>query len=104
MHFVLPDVMAAQIPPFLPFKRQLVYITGVAEVACAAGLRERAPWAAKAAAVTLAAIWPANVQMALDAGSGKNHGVMDNTKLMWARVPLQVPMIWAALQAKPRSA
>jgi len=104
LHFVLPDMMAAQIPKPIPFKRELVYISGVVEVACAAGLRERAPWAGTAAAITLAAIWPANIQMALDAGTGKNHGVMDNRKLMWARVPMQLPMIWAALQAKPRSA
>ena len=104
MHFVLPDMMAAQIPRFIPFKRELVYISGVVEVACAAGLRERAPWAARAAAVTLAAIWPANIQMALDAGTGKNRGVMDSRKLMWARVPLQLPMIWAALQAETRPA
>jgi hypothetical protein len=39
--------------------------------------------------------------MALDAGSGKNPGPADNKAIMWARVPMQLPMIWAALQSKP---
>jgi len=45
-----------------------------------------------------AAVFPANVQMALDSGSGRNPGVADNRLLAWARLPLQLPMIWAARQ------
>jgi uncharacterized membrane protein len=104
LHFVIPDLMAAQIPRWIPFKRELVYASGVVEVTCAAALRERAPWAGKAAALTLLAIWPANIQMALDAGKGRNPGPMNSKRLMWGRVPLQLPLIWAALQARPRSA
>ena len=48
---------------------------------------------------TLLAIWPANVQMALDAGSGRNKGPADSKLLMWARVPLQLPMIATAWRA-----
>jgi uncharacterized membrane protein len=101
LHFVLPDLMARQIPGLIPFKRKLVYASGVVEIACAAGLRERAPWAGRAAAATLLAIWPANIQMAVDASSGKAHGVLASETLMWGRVPLQLPLIWAALQARP---
>jgi hypothetical protein len=39
--------------------------------------------------------------MALDSGSGRNPGVADRPALAWARLPLQVPMVWAALQARP---
>jgi uncharacterized membrane protein len=95
LHFVAPRLFAAQIPRAIPFKLPLVYLSGVVEVACAAGLRRRAPWAGPLAALTLAAIWPANIQMALDAPPGRARSVL------WARVPLQLPLVWAALQAKP---
>jgi uncharacterized membrane protein len=101
-HFVAADVMAQTIPPQLPARKALVYVSGVVEVACAVGLARRTPWARPLAAATLLAIWPANIQMALDAGTGKNRGVMDNKAIMWARVPLQLPLVWAALQARPR--
>jgi uncharacterized membrane protein len=52
----------------------------------------------------LAAIFPANVQMALDSGSGRNPGPADNRIVAWARLPLQTVMIWAALGARPERA
>jgi uncharacterized membrane protein len=52
---------------------------------------------------TLVAVFPANLQMALDAGSGRHPGVMDNAALAWGRLPLQAVMIWAARQARPEA-
>jgi uncharacterized membrane protein len=101
-HFVAAETMAETIPPQLPARKALVYVSGVVEVSCAVGLKLRKPWARPLAAATLLAIWPANIQMALDAGTGRHPGVMDNRALMWARVPLQIPLVWAALQARPR--
>ena len=49
----------------------------------------------------LAAVFPANVQMALDSGSGRNSGPADSPVVAWGRLPLQLVMIWAALQARP---
>ncbi len=102
LHFVIPALMEEQLPSWVPFKRATIYVSGVVEVGCAIGLRARAPWAGPAAAATLLAIWPANIKMALDAGTGRNPGPMDNRALMWARVPMQLPLVWAALQARPR--
>jgi uncharacterized membrane protein len=51
----------------------------------------------------LAAVFPANLQMALDAGSGRHPGAMDNAALAWGRLPLQAVMIWAARQARPEA-
>ena len=48
----------------------LIYVSGVVELVCAAGLLRRTRWAAAASVATLAAVFPANVQMALDAGTG----------------------------------
>ena len=50
----------------------LIYASGVVELVCAAGLVRRTRWAAAASVATLAAVFPANVQMALDAGTGRN--------------------------------
>lgn len=103
LHFVIPGTMAETIPSQLPYRRELVLASGVIEVGCAIALRRRVPGAGRFAALTLLAIWPANIQMALDSGSGKHPGLADNAALMWGRVPLQLPLIWAALQAeRPR--
>ena len=101
-HFVVPDFMAQTVPSWVPAKKTVIYVSGVAEVACAVGLVRRERWAGPVSAACLLAIWPANIQMALDAGTGKNPGPADNKAIMWARVPMQLPMIWAALQSKPR--
>ena len=78
----------------------LIYASGVAELICAVGLFRRTRWAAPASVAVLVAIFPANVQMALDSGSG-TQGPADNRILAWARLPLQAVMIWAALGARP---
>ena len=50
-----------------------------------------------ASAVLLLAVWPGNLQMALDATS--DHGLSSpQAVLSWARLPLQVPLVWMALQ------
>jgi uncharacterized membrane protein len=87
------------VPGFLPAKTALVRVSGVAELVCAAGLWPRARWAGIAAAVLLVVIWPANLQMALNA----QHGHVLTTKVEdWIRLPLQLPLIWCALQARAR--
>jgi uncharacterized membrane protein len=78
----------------------LIYVSGVAELICAVGLFRRKPWAAAASTAVLVGVFPANVQMALDAGSGRNPGATDNAALAWGRLPLQAVMIWAARQAR----
>ncbi len=80
----------------------LIYLSGLAEFVCALGLIRRTRWAAPASVAVLAAVFPANVQMALDAGSGRNTGLADRPAVAWARLPLQIAMIWASWQARPQ--
>lgn len=93
-HFAVPKAYAAIVPPQLPWAYGLVYASGVAELACAAGLaaprtRRAAAWAS---AALLVAVFPANVQMALDAG-GRSDAYRWGT---YARLPVQVPLLlWA---------
>jgi len=102
LHFAKPKPFEAIMPRQLPGRRSFVYGSGAAELACGIGLLTRRRWAGKASAALLLAVWPANVQMALDSGSGRLRGVADNKALAWGRVPLQVPLIWAALQSRPK--
>ncbi len=107
VHLVRPSIFEPLIPPALPRPREIVYASGVAELACAAGLLTKARWAGPASAALLVGVWPGNLQSALDAttrvreGGGKPRQVA-TAVLAWARIPLQIPMIRAVLAA-PRA-
>jgi uncharacterized membrane protein len=94
LHFAKPRPYEAIVPTGLPAKRALVYASGVAEIAGGAGAlhprsRRAAGWWLIA---TLVAIFPANVNMALNAH--RFRGVPE--PLLWARLPLQALLIaWA---------
>ncbi|GAA0954342.1 membrane protein [Kribbella koreensis] len=98
LHFVKPEPFERIVPRQLPRKKELVYASGVAELACAAGLlhpRTRRP-AGLLSAGLLAAVFPANVQMALDL----NRSAGPRARAIgFARLPLQIPLIRAALKA-----
>jgi uncharacterized membrane protein len=103
VHLARPQVFASIMPRAIPeaHHSDLIYVSGVAELVCAAGLLRRTRWAAPASIAVLAAVFPANVQMALDAGTGRNTGLSDSRAVAWGRLPLQLGMAWAALQARP---
>jgi len=97
LHFVVPAMFEATVPHVLPQRRALVYASGVVEVACAVGLATKQRWAGPLSAATLLAVWPANIQMAVDASS--QHKPIAQQIGLWARVPLQLPMIATAIEA-----
>jgi uncharacterized membrane protein len=103
VHLVRPQVFAPIMPRAIPDEHHtnLIYASGLVELVCAAGLLRRTRWAGAASVATLVAVFPANVQMALDAGTGRNAGPSDNRAIAWGRLPLQLLMVWAALQARP---
>ena len=95
LHFVAPDPYARIIPSALPdgWAGPLVYASGAAELAGGAGLL-LAPSSAVGwfVAALLVAVFPANVQMAIDTPNA----------LTILRLPMQVPLVWAALRvARP---
>ncbi len=99
LHFVVPRQFEAIVPKPLPAKRELVLASGVAEVAVAGLLV--APRTRRAggrlALGLLAAVWPANLQMTIDAArTGKPWWFTLGTV---ARLPLQVPMMAVARRA-----
>ena len=98
LHFLKPRPFEQIVPRALPRKKELVYASGAAELACAAGLlhpRTRRV-AGLASAGLLVAVFPANVQMAADL---QRKGSRPAQAIAWARLPLQLPLIRWALQA-----
>ncbi|MCW2762304.1 MAG: rane protein [Marmoricola sp.] len=98
VHLVRPETFEPIMPKVVPVHREVIYASGVAELLCAAGLlhprtRKLAGWAS---VVVLLAVYPANFKMAGDALQ------TDDQKFKAAalvRLPLQLPMIRAALRA-----
>ncbi|WP_448613243.1 DoxX family protein [Modestobacter sp. URMC 112] len=101
-HFVLlRDDLVAMVPPALPAPGLLVTVTGVLELAGAAGLlwRPTARWSAAGLAGLLVAVFPANVHAALS-GAGIDG---EPPTPLGARTVLQLVFlaatvaVWAAL-------
>lgn len=98
VHLVRPKTYEPLMPAWVPAHREVIYGSGLAELLCAAGLlvpstRRPAGWAS---AALLLAVFPGNIKMAVDAAR------TDNTSYKaaaFARLPLQFPMIRAALRA-----
>jgi uncharacterized membrane protein len=98
VHLVRPETFEPIMPDLVPAHREVIYASGVAELVCAAGLlhprfRRLAGWASIG---ILLAVYPANFKMAGDAMQ------TDDTKFKaatLARLPLQLPLIRAALRA-----
>ncbi len=96
LHFVRPKPFVAIVPRTLPHPEELVAISGAAELLCAGLLAYPATrrLAGPASAALFAAVFPANVSMALRSGS-KPWWFQ---AIAWARLPLQVPLIVGALR------
>jgi uncharacterized membrane protein len=92
MHFAATAAYMKIMPPFLPDPRLLVQVSGAFEML--GGVALLIPATQKSAAwglvALLVAIVPANVYMAID------HAAWPRIPewALWARVPLQVPLIW----------
>jgi uncharacterized membrane protein len=98
-HFLNRRFYEAIMPPYLPAHRELVYASGVAEIAGGAGLavapaRRVAGWWLIA---TLLAVFPANVHMALHPEQFPK--VPGGRRGLYARLPVQGLFIWWVLRA-----
>ena len=98
LHFAVPAPYVRIVPRALPYKQRLVQVSAVAELACAAALvtppLRRA--GGLGTAVLLVAVFPANVQMAIDAC---RDGSQVARALTLLRLPLQVPLVRTAWRA-----
>lgn len=94
LHFTQAATFVAIMPPYVHEALHLpaVYISGLAEIAGGIGLlvpqlRRAAGWGLL---LLLAAVFPANIHMAVD-GVGL-PGMPVNQTLLWVRLPLQIVM------------
>ena len=93
MHFVVPRSYEAIVPPRIArWKRELVIVSGLAEIAGGvAVLPERTRTSARWWLLsTLAAVYPANIHMAVNS---KDFARIPAPAL-WARLPVQFVFAW----------
>jgi uncharacterized membrane protein len=100
MHFVKTRWYERTMPPYVPAHRELVYISGVAEIA--GGLATMHPRTRRAGSLwsiaTLVAVFPANVHMAVEAERFEKTTPGGRTAL-YVRLPVQglfIAWAWAA--------
>jgi uncharacterized membrane protein len=95
LHFLRPRTYEAMMPRYLPAHRELVYASGAAELAGAAGVLAGRRFAGWWLIATLVAIFPANVEMAVHA----ERFPRVPEPLLWARLPVQgvlIAWVWFA--------
>ena len=96
IHFVKPQVYLKIMPPYLPWPLLLIYISGFFEILL--GLLLLLPatqiFAAWGIILLLIAVFPANIQMAVNYTQAQHPGLW----LAWLRLPLQGLLIWWAWQ------
>lgn len=98
IHLVSPGFYERIVPRPMGHPRFWVYASGVAEIIGALLLalprtRRVGGWVC---AGLLIAVFPANVQMAVDGGARGASGVMGSALAAWLRLPFQVPLVWWA--------
>jgi len=96
-HFAVPGPYDAIVPRLLPGSpRTWTYASGAAELAVAAAVcgRRTRRTGGLAAAALFAAVFPANVQMAVD----WRHRPAPLRAVAYGRLPLQLPLIRLALR------
>jgi uncharacterized membrane protein len=96
LHFI-SDVELQIIPPFLPLRREALWITGILELLGGIGLliprfQRTASWGLAALLVT---IFPANIYHAVK--NIRPGGIFDSPIYHVIRLPLQAVLIWLVL-------
>ncbi|HEX8492481.1 MAG TPA: DoxX family protein [Pyrinomonadaceae bacterium] len=93
-HFISTEAMAAMIPPSVPYRIELIYLTGVLELLGAIGV-----WIPRLMRLTglllilmLIGLLPANVYSALNRVDFGGHGA--GPAYLIVRVPFQLLVIW----------
>lgn len=105
LHLAVPRPFDGLVPVALGAPRPWVYGSGLAELACAAALLPRRSRAAAgwASAVLFTTVFPGNVTMAVRAvRSSRASPAYRGVAL--ARLPLQAPLVWWAVDVARRAA
>lgn len=94
MHFIFPKFYLRIMPPYIPFHKAMVYLSGVAEIALGIGLfiPEIRIWSAWGVIALLVAVFPANVYHLTSKGAGMKVPIWG----LWVRLPIQFLLIYWA--------
>ncbi len=95
-HFIFTKGMAMMIPDFIPFKTEMVYLTGIIEIVAAIGLLIPALRVLTAWLLILffVLLLPSNISAAIkhiDIEKGTLNG--SGLNYLWFRIPLQILFI-----------
>ena len=98
-HLLVPDKLLAITPSWVPLAPQVIFVTGLCEIAGAAALVTRPLrwWAGVALAAYALCVWPANFKHAVD-GIELPY-IPDSWWYHGPRLPFQPVLIWWALYA-----
>ncbi|HMG06794.1 MAG TPA: DoxX family membrane protein [Chthoniobacterales bacterium] len=102
-HLVWPNMYLAIIPSWVPSPAAMITMSGVAEICGGIGVLPRLTrrWAGWGLIGLLVAVFPANVHALSEGMSIAGHPVP--TWLLWARLPLQLPLLfWVYSACLPR--
>jgi uncharacterized membrane protein len=93
LHFLFPSIYVGIMPPYLPWHRELVFLSGMLEILGGLGLliRRTRRAAAVGLVLLLLAVAPANLNMALDARA-VGHPLWWQA-VLWIRLPIQLLLI-----------
>jgi uncharacterized membrane protein len=93
-HFIKTEEMAAMLPPSVPYRLGLIYITGICELLGAVGV-----WIPRLTRLTgfllilmLIGVLPANIYSAINRVDFGGHGV--GPAYLLVRMPFQIFVIW----------
>lgn len=94
-HFLYPD-MAMMIPDFIPYRLEIIYLTGIIEFAAAIGLlipkfQKTTAWLL---IIFLVLILPCNIYAAMNHINFRTGALDgDGTDYLWFRIPMQIFLI-----------
>lgn len=91
-HFVLTDMFTSIVPHYVPFPREMVYLTGVLEIAGALALLYK-PWRHIAGLFLIAltiCVTPVHIQMLIEADKYQGFG----PAVLWGRLLFQPVLVW----------
>jgi uncharacterized membrane protein len=91
-HFVLTNVFVSVVPPYVPFSREMVYFTGVCEIAGALAVLYK-PWrhiAGWCLIVLSVCVTPVHIQMLIEADK---YAAL-SPAVLWGRLLFQPVLIW----------
>lgn len=93
-HFTSPESLLVMIPDFLPLRREAVFLSGIAELAGAAGLfiPQLRRLAGLGLVAMLVVVFPANINVALN--NLQIDLVPSSPVYQWARLLMQPLLVW----------